>query len=178
MKKELFWKLVLPGAVGGGVGAYVLVSVPSENIQPIVSVYLFVLGAVILLKALRRKPRPPSELKHTRALGFVGAALDALGGGGWGATVTGSLIGRGLESRFVIGTSNAAEFFITTVISLTFLGTIGLELWPMITGLIIGGVAAAPFGALLARHTPDRALMGLVGVLIMGLSTRNLIHHG
>ena len=52
-----------------------------------------------------------------------------------------------MESRFVIGTSNAAEFFITTIISLTFLGTIGLELWPMITGLIIGGVVAAPFGA-------------------------------
>ncbi len=82
-----------------------------------------------------------------------------------------------MESRFVIGTSNAAEFFITTIISLTFLGTIGLELWPMITGLIIGGVVAAPFGAFLARRIPDRPLMGLVGVLIMGLSARNLFHH-
>jgi len=177
VKKDLFWKLVLPGAVGGGLGAYLLVSVPNEKVQLLVSVYLFVLGVVILLKALRQKPRLPSELKHTRALGFVGAVLDAIGGGGWGATVTGSLIGRGMESRFVIGTSNAAEFFITTVISLTFLGTIGLELWPMITGLIIGGVVAAPFGAFLARRIPDRPLMGLVGVLIMGLSARNLFHH-
>ena len=109
VKKQLFWKLVLPGAVGGGLGAYVLASVPSENIKPFVDAYLIVLGGLILMKALRQRPSLPSELKHTRALGFVGAALDAMGGGGWGAMVTGSLIGRGLDSRFVIGTSNAAE---------------------------------------------------------------------
>ncbi len=177
VKKDLFWKLVLPGAVGGAAGAYVLATAPGDKIQPIVTVYLFVMGAVLLTKALRQKPVPPAELRHTRKLGFVGALLDAIGGGGWGPMVTGTLIGRGMESRFVIGTSNAAEFFITTVISATFLGTIGLELWPMITGLIIGGIVAAPFGAQLTRQLPDRALMILVGVVIMILSVRNFIHY-
>ncbi len=177
VKKDLFWKLVLPGAVGGGIGAYILASIPGEKIQPIVAVYLFVMGAVILIKALRRAPTLSAELQHTRKLGFAGAMLDAIGGGGWGPMVTGSLIGRGMESRFVIGTSNAAEFFITSVITVTFLGTIGLELWPMITGLIIGGVVAAPFGAHLTRQIPDQALMILVGVVIMILSVRNFVHY-
>ncbi len=177
VKPDLFWKLVVPGAVGGATGAYVLASVPGDKIQPVVAVYLFVMGAVILAKALWQRPAVPEELRHTRKLGFVGAFLDAIGGGGWGAMVTGSLIGRGLESRFVIGTSNAAEFFITTVISVTFLSTIGLELWPMIIGLIIGGVIAAPFGARLTRQLPDQTLMILVGVVIMILSVRNFIHY-
>jgi len=175
VNRDLFWKLVLPGAAGGAIGAYLLVSVPGDVIQPAIAGYLFFMGAVILRKALRKKPVEPAELKHTRKLGFVGAVLDAIGGGGWGPMVTGSLIGRGMESRFVIGTSNAAEFFITSVISVTFLGTIGLELWPMITGLIIGGVVAAPFAAMVTRQLPDRVLMILVGVVIMILSLRNLI---
>ena len=64
VKKDLFWKLVLPGAVGGGLGAYLLVSVPNEKVQLLVSVYLFVLGVVILLKALRQKPRLPLTGPH------------------------------------------------------------------------------------------------------------------
>jgi hypothetical protein len=177
VRKELFWRLVLPGMVGGGLGAYLLASVPTDAIRPIVAGYLLVMGLVILGKALRGPKQAPREVRHAGPLGFIGALLDAIGGGGWGPMVTGTLMGRGLEPRLVIGTANAAEFFVTVVISVTFLGTIGLELWPMIVGLIVGGVAAAPFGALLAKQLPDRALMILVGVVIMILSVRNLILH-
>lgn len=177
VKKDLFWKLVLPGAAGGAVGAYVLASVDSEFIQPVVAAYLFVMGVIILVKALRRKARADGELKHTRKIGFAGAVLDAIGGGGWGPLVTSTLIGQGMEPRFAIGTSNAVEFFVTSVITVTFLGTVGIELWPMIAGLIIGGVVAAPFGARLARHLPDRALMIMVSVVVMILSLRNLLRY-
>jgi uncharacterized membrane protein YfcA len=177
VKKDLFWKLVLPGMAGGATGAYILTAISSEHIQPIVATYLFILGAVILTKALRKKDHVPAELKHTRKIGFAGAILDAIGGGGWGPLVTSTLIGQGMEPRYAIGTSNAAEFFIAGVITVTFLGTVGLALWPMILGLIIGGVVAAPFGAHLARNLPDRALMILVAVVVMILSVRNLIHY-
>jgi uncharacterized membrane protein YfcA len=177
VKKDLFWKLVLPGMAGGAIGAYILTTISSEKIQPIVASYLFILGAVILTKALRKKHHEPANLKHTKKIGFAGAILDAIGGGGWGPLVTSTLIGQGMQPRFAIGTSNAAEFFITAVITVTFLGTVGLELWPMIVGLIIGGVVAAPFGALLARRLPDRALMILVAVVVMILSARNFIHY-
>jgi hypothetical protein len=177
VKKDVFWKLVLPGAAGGAAGAYILVSIDSEKIQPIVAAYLFIMGAVILTKALRHRVRESVELKHTGKIGFAGAVLDAIGGGGWGPLVTSTLIGQGMEPRFAIGTSNAAEFFVTSIVTATFLGTVGLELWPMIVGLIIGGVVAAPFGAHLARHLPDRALMIMVAVVVMILSARNFIHY-
>ncbi|MEQ9447407.1 MAG: sulfite exporter TauE/SafE family protein [Rhodospirillaceae bacterium] len=177
VNKDVFWKLMLPGTVGGALGAYMLASVSAEFIQPIVALYLMVMGAVIVTKAFRPTPETVVQPRHTRKIGFAGALLDAIGGGGWGPLVTSSLIGWGMQPRYAIGTSNAAEFFDTTVISVTFLGTIGLELWPMIVGLIIGGVIAAPFGAILARQFPNRALMILVGVIIAILSLRNLVHY-
>jgi uncharacterized membrane protein YfcA len=175
--KSLFWKLVLPGMAGGGIGAYALTEIDTKYIQPIVNAYLLIIGAIILAKAIRKRLRLTQEHSHTRKLGFAGAFLDAIGGGGWGPMVTSTLIGRGMQSRFAIGTSNAAEFFITVVITITFLGTVGLEMWHMIAGLIFGGIVAAPFAAHMARHLPDRALMILVGVVVMILSVRNLISY-
>ena len=56
--------------------------------------------------------------------------------------VTSTLIGQGAVPRFVIGSVNLAEFFVTVVVTATFVITIGLELWPIITGLVLGGVVA------------------------------------
>ena len=77
--------------------------------------------------------------------------------------------------RFVIGSVNLAEFFVTVVVTATFVITIGLELWPIITGLVLGGVVAAPFAALLTRHVPARPLMVMVGAVIVLLNVRGLI---
>jgi uncharacterized membrane protein YfcA len=54
------------------------------------------------------------------------------------------------------------------------MATIGLELWPIIAGLIIGGVLAAPFAALVTKHLPDRVLMVLVGCVVVILSVRGI----
>ena len=109
-------------------------------------------------------------------LGFIGGFFDAIGGGGWGPVVTSTLMGSGADPRQAIGTTNAAEFFVTTAITAVFVATIGLELWPVILGLVLGGVLAAPLAALVTRKLPDRPLMIIVGVVIMLLSVRNLIH--
>ena len=61
------------------------------------------------------------------------------------------------------------------MISATFVLTIGLELWPIIAGLILGGALAAPFAAYLARYIPDRPLMILVAVVVILLSLRSLM---
>jgi hypothetical protein len=107
-------------------------------------------------------------------LGFAGGMLDAIGGGGWGPIVTSSLLGQGTTPRYAIGSVNLAEFFVTLTISATFLVTVGLSLWPIITGLIIGGAIAAPFAALAAKHVPAKVLMLAVGCVVILLSLRNL----
>ncbi len=56
----------------------------------------------------------------------------------------------------------------------TFALLIGNNTWPTIAGLIIGGMFAAPFAAMLCRKLPARALLVLVGSLIALLSTYNL----
>ena len=80
-----------------------------------------------------------------------------------------------MQARLAIGSSNFAEFFVTTTISVTFMATIGLDLWPIIGGLILGGVLAAPFAAYVTRRMPDRPLMILVGVIVMLLSLRGIV---
>jgi len=168
-------KLAIPGMIGGALGAYVLTAVPVEIIKPIVTGYLLLMGAWIVFKALTSKVRTAEPPSWVGPLGFGGGFLDAAGGGGWGPIVTSTLLGQGGTPRYTIGSVNAAEFFVTVVISVTFLGTIGLELWPIIAGLILGGAIAAPIAAYIAKTIPDRPLMILVGVVIILLSVRGLL---
>jgi uncharacterized membrane protein YfcA len=136
---------------------------------------MMVLGLVILRRAIRgRTPSEPPQ--KVRMLGLAGGFLDAIGGGGWGPMVASTLIGRGSVPRVAIGSTNAAEFFVTFAASIVFLLSLGVStLWPVILGLVLGGVIAAPFAALITKKLPDRPLMIMVGVVIFMLSLRNLI---
>ena len=107
-------------------------------------------------------------------LGFFGGMLDAIGGGGWGPLVTSTLLGFGAAPRTVIGSVNVTEFFVTLTISATFVATIGISLWPIVAGLVIGGVIAAPFAALAVKHFPTRILMVIVACVVIVLSGRTL----
>jgi len=46
--------------------------------------------------------------------------------------------------------------------------------WMLVAGLVVGGLFAAPFAALLCRHLRARALLITVGLLITSLSAWNL----
>ncbi len=172
--RRLILRLVLPGMVGGAIGAYVLSNVPGEMIRPWVSAYLLVLGLIILWKAFRRS-QPAGTPKSVAPLGFFGGMLDAMGGGGWGPLVTSTLLGYGAAPRTVIGSVNLTEFFVTLTISATFFATIGLSLWPIIAGLIVGGVLAAPFAALAVRYLPPHVLMVIVGCVVVVLSASTIL---
>jgi uncharacterized membrane protein YfcA len=172
---KLVWRLALPGMVGGAIGAYLLTRIPVDIVKPAISTYLLLMGGWILWQALKQRAPHNAPLRWVPGIGLGGGFIDAIGGGGWGPVVTTTLLGQGGQARYTIGSVNAAEFFVTLTISITFLGTIGLELWPIITGLIIGGAMAAPLAALLAKHLPDRALMLMVGAVIMLLSLRTIV---
>ena len=168
-------RLALPGMVGGGIGAYALSSVDGDMIRPIVSVYLALMGLWIISKALRRRRFEEKQPRFVGLVGFAGAFFDAIGGGGWGPIVTSTMVGQGARPRIAIGSTTTAEFFVTVVISATFITTIGLELWPIILGLIVGGILAAPFSAYLVSKLPDRPMMIMVGVLISILAIREVM---
>jgi uncharacterized membrane protein YfcA len=170
------WRLALPGMAGGAIGAYALSEVPGDTLKPFISIYLLLLGIVIVWKALATRPLEPAAPRSVAPLGFCGGLLDAIGGGGWGPIVTSSLLGQGTTPRYAIGSVNLAEFFVTLTISTTFFLTVGLSLWPIIAGLIVGGVAAAPFAALATKHIPDKALMLIVGCVVVLLSLRTLVN--
>lgn len=173
--RKLLLRLALPGMVGGAIGAYLLTNLPGEKIKPFISAYLLLIGLLIVWKALSQRVSEGTQPSRVAPLGFIGGLLDSIGGGGWGPIVTSSLIGQGTTPRYAIGSVNLAEFFVTFTISATFVATIGLELWPIIAGLIIGGVVAAPFAAYATKMLPDKVLMIIVGCVVAILSLRNIV---
>jgi uncharacterized membrane protein YfcA len=167
-------RLAIPGMIGGVIGGTVLASIDGSVIRPWISVYLLIMGIVVIAKALHWRQRTRS-FKWAPALGLVGGFLDAIGGGGWGPIVTSTLIGHGGTPRHVIGTVNTTEFLVTVATSATLIFHIGAsELWPALF-LILGGVLAAPLAGYAVKTIPERMLMLAVGTLIMVLSLFQLV---
>lgn len=171
--RNVDWRMVrvlaISGAIGGCAGAALLSSGLGKYLAPIVALYLSALGVLVIVKAVR-KVQPPAAMRGLTPLGFVGGFLDAVGGGGWGPIVSSTLVYRANETRRMLGTSAAAEFFVTVAITITFAGSFGLESFGMAAlALIIGGVPAAPMAAVLVKVIPRKPLMIAVGVLIVVL---------
>lgn len=171
--REQFRRLLLPGMLGAALGAYLLSNLPGDALKPWIAAYLMLMGVLIIAKAFREIP-PRRVTRHLAPLGFIGALVDAIGGGGWGPIVASNLMARGNAFRLTVGTVNAVEFFVTLTASLVFLLTLGLTNWKLIAGLAVGGVLAAPFGALLVSRVRPKPFQVAVGLLVVGLSVRTL----
>lgn len=173
---KLFRNLLLPGVLGAILGAYVLSSFEEYNyiIKPLVSLYTLGLGLIIIFKALK-KDKVREKIKRIFPLAAVGGFLDSIGGGGWGPIVSSTLIAGGRNARYAIGSANLTEFFVSLASSITFFTLIGLTHWYIIAGLIIGGVIAAPIAAYLANKIPTKAIMILVGVVVIIVSLKRLL---
>ncbi len=164
---RLFGRLVVPGMAGGVAGAYLLSSVDAEVARPIVLAYLGLIAIYLIWRGIKF---PPTEKRprFVAPLGLAGGFLDAAGGGGWGPVVTSNLLVQGGSPRKVIGTVNTAEFFLTITISATFIAALGWEAFTVATmGLLIGGVVAAPLGAIAVKRLPAKGLLILVGTVLL-----------
>jgi uncharacterized membrane protein YfcA len=163
---KLFFRLLIPGMIGGVTGAYLLASINAAIIKPFVLAYLTCIGLYLLVRGLLYPPKL-REAKHVAPLGLIGGFLDAAGGGGWGPVVTSNLLVQGSEPRKVVGTVNSVEFFLTITISATFIFHLGIaDLAGATLGLLIGGVAAAPIGAWAAKHFSPKLMLILVGFML------------
>ena len=162
----LFFRLLIPGVVGGVLGAYVLTSLHADMVKPFVLAYLVAIGIWLLVRGLLY---PPKIQKPTviAPLGLIGGFLDAAGGGGWGPVVTSNLLVQGAEPRKVVGTVNSVEFFLTLAVSATFIWNLGFaDVAGATLGLLIGGVLAAPLGAFMAKRFSPKLMLVLVGVVL------------
>jgi len=172
--RDIFLRLLVPGALGALTGVLVVTQVDGNLLKPFVSTYLLLMGFYILSKAFRSIRAAQRAPRHVGKLALFGGFVDAVGGGGWGPVVTSTLVGTGNDPRTTIGSVNFAEFFVTlaTAAAFTVLAVDGL--WPTVAGLVIGGLFAAPFAALLCSKLHTRVLLILVGVLITSLSAWNV----
>ena len=173
---RLFARLTVPGLVGGMTGAYLLSTIDGSIAKPFVLAYLSAIGLYLLWRAWQLDhPRHHRAPRIVEPLGLAGGFLDAVGGGGWGPVVTSNLLVQGTEPRTTIGTVNASEFVLTLSVSLTFIFALGFSAFTVAAvGLIIGGLLAAPLGAIVATRVSAKRLITMVGLLLTATSLFSL----
>lgn len=175
---DWLWRLIIPGVIGGVLGAWLVTGV-GDVLEPFVDGYLIVMGIIIFCKALDRKRKRDGRRARKRLwpLGFAGGFLDACGGGGWGPVVTSTLLAGDQDVQKTIGTVNTAEFVVTVAETTTFVVLLQdmVTYWPIILAVALGGMISAPFAAWLCKRLPVKPLMIAVGVLVAGLNVYNLI---
>jgi hypothetical protein len=185
-------RLAIPGVIGAILGAYTITILPMNIAKPFIAIYLLVMGLVICYKAVQvqkymdrikdifstillRRKLPSEHAIGLRTMGFGGGFFDAAGGGGWGPIVTSSLLAQGTTPHYTIGSVNLTEFLVAVSASATFFFTIQFTHWQIIVGLILGGSAGAPLAAYMVRRIPAKAIMLLVGIIIILMSFRTLL---
>jgi uncharacterized membrane protein YfcA len=173
--KKLFLKLVVPGTLAAIVGAYLLSEIETPWLAPAVHCYLLATGVIVLLRAFGFKPLPNV---NPALLGAIGGFVDAIGGGGWGPIVTGTLIAGDNDPRTAIGSVNTAEFFVTISQSIVFLIALKASYISYLAPFAIGGLAAAPLAAwackTLSKKT-QKTLYVLVGLLLIATNATKLL---
>lgn len=185
INKKLVKNLILPGVIGATLGAITIAYVDSieglskKYVKPVISIYILLLGVYIIYKALRKKEKK-KKTQNLSLLASFGGFMDAAGGGGWGPIVTSTLISRGRNPKYTIGSVNLSEFFIALTSAVIITIIIGLEEWQVgggikvVLGLIIGGIIAAPMGAIVASKVKAKPMMLTVGTLIIIVNMMNI----
>lgn len=178
--KNIDWGLVarlgIPGAIGAFLGATVLSNLSTEAATPVTAGILMAVAVYVLLRFSTNPPRfnlkkPSYSAKFLAPLGVFGGFIDASGGGGWGPVTTSTLLSQGKTApRTVIGSVSASEFLVASAASAGFILGLGSDFFdniPIIAGLAIGGVIAAPIAAFFVSRVPSTILGTAVGGVIV-----------
>ncbi|HEY2350368.1 MAG TPA: TSUP family transporter, partial [Puia sp.] len=176
INKKLFRTLVIPGVIGALLGATLAFygQKYSVYVRIPLSLYTLYLGYFIVKKAFRKK-NLQNKIKGAGWLASAGGFMDAFAGGGWGSLVTGTLITKRRNPRYVIGSVCLAEFFVVFASSIAFFIYLKTFFLMDVAGLIIGGLIAAPIAARLVGKIPMRTMYIAVGSLIVITSLMTLM---
>lgn len=173
-------RLILPGIAGGIVGASVIALLPLHVIRPLAALYLGLMGAVMILRAMRWRRQPVTSVepgKRPGLVGLLGGLFDSFGGG-WGPIVTSTLVLQGREPRLAVGSANAAEPIVAAVQAAVFSFWLGAAALTTIgnaaAAIMVGALVAAPIAAFMVNRLPGRLIAGTVGVVLIGLNLPSL----
>lgn len=173
--RMLFRRLVIPGVIGAVVGVLLVTRIDGGMLKPWIGTYLALMGLYLIIKAAANVHYDVSSRLAISVVGFVAAFVDTIGGGGWGPVATTTLLGSGHEPKQVIGSVNAAEFFVTMVSGISLAFIVNVQAWETVVGLIFGGMVISPFAAMVSGKLPKRLLMAVVGILIIALNYGNVV---
>lgn len=176
------WRIVRPvvlmGALGGVLGALLLISLKGVVLMLLINLYLLFIGGLVILRALRGTTPALVGSGRFRLIGFSGGAIEGIGGS-WGPIVSTGLLSSGVPPRQAVGSSNLSEFVVSGVVFSVLFATYYGGHWggdtnwrsmiAAVSGLVAGGLPAAVFGGYLARRVPRRPLTFAVGLLALGI---------
>ncbi|MBI2836322.1 MAG: sulfite exporter TauE/SafE family protein [Chloroflexi bacterium] len=199
---DWFIPLVLGGVSGGVLGAFVLSSVPSGFVRPVVGILLLGMGGLMIWRFFRwpvgstltalpdatstdapiregkrqwlRALAKNSATGKIGALGFVAAFVSGLTGAYGPIATSGMMLLKKSQPRHAVGSVNMAEIFVASAIAMTILLRQGVESFPVgfVIALVTGGAIAAPLGAYICRRLPARALTFSIGAALIALNVR------
>lgn len=175
VKRKLFLALALPGVLGALLGVWLAVRLPADWMRIALTPYLLGMGLFLLLRGARKPGEATEPPRGTPALGLAAGFVDAVGGGGWSAITATTLLARGMSPRVVIGSVHLAKCVVSIAASAGFLLGIGTGHVVAVLGLIVGGILAAPFGAIFIRRIPARAATLLAGCAVLALGLNNAL---
>jgi uncharacterized protein len=193
LNKHLVKWIMVPGAVGAFVGAFLLTSIPGNIVKPYISGFLLLLGGYILVRFVIGQRR---RVKHERVnssgnitlkkrflipLALFAGFMDTVGGGGWGPLMTPVLLTyRTMKARRVIGSVDTSEIAVVCAGAVAFVIALGFHgvHWTWVLALMTGGVIAAPVAAWIVRVIPEFILGVLVGGMIILMNAHTLLHSG
>jgi len=189
VRRDWLLPLIIPGVIGGALGAHLLASLPQEKFRFWMAVVLVGMGVLILCRSLfptvvflapssaSESLRRFSRSFYLGILGFAAGILNAVSGA-YGPLATSGviLIGRAKPSR-AVGTVNVAEIFVAGAVISSLLSEKGLQTlsWDLAFALTLGGALTAPLAAYACRRLPSRVLQVGVGLALISLNLRVVI---
>jgi uncharacterized membrane protein YfcA len=166
------------GGIGGAIGMLLLTGLKGAWLTSIITAYLLLIGGLIIWRGIAGVAPRVLPATWRRSIGFAGGLVEGIGGS-WGPIVTTSLLGSGVESRYAIGSTNFAEFFVAVTVFSAYFTAFMVGHWQggmdwhtvvvPVAGLVLGGLPAAFFGGLLSKITPRKTLTVLVGLLAVSI---------
>jgi len=175
VRRRLFLVLAIPGALSALLGVWLAVHLPASWLRIALTPYLLGMGLFLLLRSAKHAGERSEPPRGTVVLGAAAGFVDAIGGGGWSALTATALLARGMQPRVVIGSVHLAKCVVSIAASAAFLFGVGAGHVIAVSGLIAGGILAAPFGAFFIRRIPARAATMLAGLAVLALGINNAV---